>query len=30
MTGRYGSLRYYGDQGVKDIHRDVDDSPSPP
>jgi hypothetical protein len=26
----YGSLRYYGDQVVKDIHRDVDDSPSPP
>jgi hypothetical protein len=26
----YRSLRYYGHQGVKDIHRDADDSPSPP
>ena len=26
----YRSLRYYGDQGVKDIHRDADDSPSSP
>jgi hypothetical protein len=26
----YGSLRYYGHDGVKDVHRDADEQSSPP